>query len=186
VNLIFRFLGGIVRADARRNRERIFAAAVELLAERGASVSMEDIARAGGLGVGTLYRHFADRQHLVEAIAIDALRDLLTFVQDTMAQDIPRWDALLRIIEHCVGLPLALLKSLAEGTVLNRERVELATELDDLYERLAEQAQREGTLRADIPPCEVVALLNVMVCRPGARADDHLSRVMLDGLRAVP
>lgn len=50
-------------------------------------------------------------------------------------------------------------------------------------EQLLGQAQQEGTLRPDIPPREVAGLLNVAVCRPGARADDHLTTVILDGLK---
>ncbi|ATL88049.1 TetR family transcriptional regulator [Streptomyces malaysiensis subsp. malaysiensis] len=57
-----------LRADARRNRESVLDAAGELFAQRGDAVQMEEIAERAGLGVGTLYRHFADKQALLAAI----------------------------------------------------------------------------------------------------------------------
>jgi AcrR family transcriptional regulator len=57
-----------LRADARRNRESVLDAASELFAERGDAVQMDEIAERAGLGVGTLYRHFADKQALLAAI----------------------------------------------------------------------------------------------------------------------
>ena len=56
------------RADARRNRDAILAAAGELLGARGDDAQMEEIAARAGLGVGTVYRHFADKRALVAAI----------------------------------------------------------------------------------------------------------------------
>src|ERR1700722_16097767 len=57
-----------MRADARRSREAILAAAGELFAERGSEVQMDEIAERAGLGMGTLYRHFATKQALLAAI----------------------------------------------------------------------------------------------------------------------
>ncbi|MFD0888357.1 TetR/AcrR family transcriptional regulator [Streptosporangium algeriense] len=172
-----------MRADARRNRELIVTTALGLFAEHGTAVSMEEIARTAGLGVGTLYRHFPDRQALVEEIALDTLRRLMTFSEAVTTGDGPCWQALRLVVEHCAGLPLALIRSLSPATTANPELARLERDLNALFERLAKGAQEEGTLRGDIPPGEVVGLLNVAVCRPGARADDHLTTVILDGLR---
>src|SRR5580658_3535763 len=57
-----------MRADARRNRERLITAAREVFAEQGANASMEAIAKYAGVGVGTLYRHFPTRMDVVEAV----------------------------------------------------------------------------------------------------------------------
>ncbi|WP_131767643.1 TetR/AcrR family transcriptional regulator [Candidatus Protofrankia californiensis] len=171
-----------MRADAQRNRELIAATALDLFARHGAGVSMDEIARAAGLGVGTLYRHFPDRQALLESIAADTLRRLLTSSHAEAAKEIPRWQVLLQIVENCAGLPLALVKSLTDETPADPQLSELVRELDVLFEQVVERAQEEKTLRRDIPAHEVVRLLNVAVCRPGARADDHLTTVMLDGL----
>jgi AcrR family transcriptional regulator len=173
-----------VRADAQRNREAIVAAALRLLTARGARVSMEEIARAAGLGVGTLYRHFPDRQALLEHIAVDTLTRLVASSRAVAAEDVPRWDALRRIVDRCVDLPLSLIRDLTITTSTDPERARLAREHNDLLERLVAQAQEEGALRRDIPSSEVVELLQVAVCRPGTRDDDHLVTVVMDGLRA--
>jgi AcrR family transcriptional regulator len=173
-----------LRADARRNRALIVTTAVDLFTARGPGVSMEEIAHAAGLGVGTLYRHFPDRQAMLEDIAADSLRRLLSAARTFVAGPQPRWEVLLLIVQHCTGLPLALTKSLSETTSDRSEVLELVNTLNTLYAQLAEQAQQEGSMRADIAPHEVVDLLSVAVCRPGARADDALTTVILDGLRA--
>lgn len=172
-----------MRADARRNRERIVASALDLFAARGCAVSMDDIARAAGLGVGTLYRHFPDRRALLEGIAVDALRELLEATRAEVGRA-PAWEALLRVVDHCVALPLPLAKSLITGEPERPGLPELEAEINALIAEIAADAQREGDLRPDVPPTEVVRVLNVAVCRCGARVDDHLTRVLLDGLRA--
>ncbi|MBT2209571.1 TetR/AcrR family transcriptional regulator [Actinomadura sp. NEAU-AAG7] len=173
-----------MRADARRNRELIVEAALDRFAGSGPAASMEEIARAAGLGVGTLYRHFPDRRALVEEIAGRSLRCLRTGLRSLAEQDLSRRDVIARYVGYCAGQPLALIKALAEENEAPEERLELQDELNGLLEALARQAQEEGTVRGDISPREVVELLSVVVCRPGARADDALTRVALDGLRA--
>ena len=64
------------RADARRNYEKVLAAAREAFAEGGESTSLEEIARRAGVGIGTLYRHFPSRQALVEALYLDEVEDV--------------------------------------------------------------------------------------------------------------
>lgn len=183
MNRWFRLMGGRVRADARRNRSAITGAALRLAGRLGEDVSMEDIAREAGVGVGTLYRHFPDRRALLEDIAVDTLRELLEATRAEVGR-VPAWEAMLRVVDHCVALPLPLIKSLVGGEPRRPELPELEAEVNTLIAEIAAAAQREGDLRADVPPAEVVRLLNVAVCRCGARADDHLTRVLLDGLRA--
>jgi AcrR family transcriptional regulator len=172
-----------MRADARRNRERLVTCALGLFAERGPGVGMEDVARAAGLGVGTLYRHFPDRRALVEEIAVRALRCLDAQIRALSAEDLSRWDVLTQVVAYCTVQPLALIKSLADDGPVPRERDTLQNEVDGLLRELVGQAQDEGCVRRDISPAEVVEILSTTVCRPGARADDALTRVMLDGLR---
>jgi AcrR family transcriptional regulator len=172
-----------VRADARRNRALIVDAAAGLFAARGPEVSMEEIAQAAGLGVGTLYRHFPDRRALLEEIAAGALRTLLDVARDHAARPVSRWDALLACVRRGADLPLALTKSLSDGAEAHPELGPLVRDLDAVLEDLAGGAQREGAVRDDITPRQVVGLLSVAVCRPGARPDDALTIVILDGLR---
>lgn len=173
-----------MRADARRNRERIVVAALDLFAEHGAGVSMEEIAQAAGLGVGTLYRHFHDRRALVEDIAVTTLTALRDHLRTGAAEPVPRWEVLLELVRYCAGQPLALLTSLTDAAPTSETRLRLTAEIDTLLADLVEQSQREGSLRRDLTPEQVVDLLNVAICRPGARADDPLTTVLLDGLNS--
>lgn len=66
-----------LRADARRNRDRIIAAARTVFTERGTEVPMEEIARAAGVGTGTLYRRFPDRDSLISAVGQDVFQRVL-------------------------------------------------------------------------------------------------------------
>lgn len=173
-----------MRADAQRNRELISTTALELLARRGAEVSMEEIARAAGLGVGTLYRHFSDRQALLDSVAADTLRTLLAVGRAEAATPAPRWQALVQVVARCAGLPLSLIKSLTDGAQVDPVVAGLVEEVNTLFRGLVEDAQREGSLRADLTGQQVVGLLNTAVCRPGASPDDPLTTVLLDGLRS--
>ena len=64
------------RADARRNYEKVLAAAREAFAEGGESTALEEIARRAGVGIGTLYRHFPNRQALLEALYVDEVEEI--------------------------------------------------------------------------------------------------------------
>src|SRR5690348_12762834 len=79
------------RADARRNRERVLAAAREAFAERGESTSLEEVSRRAGVGIGTVYRHFPSRQALLEALYVSEVEQ----VARTAAQleDAEPWQA---------------------------------------------------------------------------------------------
>jgi len=74
-----------LRADAKRNQQRLLSAAVEVFAERGAdSASLEEIARRAGVGIGTLYRHFPTRQALLEAVYQDQIEALRARADDLL------------------------------------------------------------------------------------------------------
>lgn len=173
-----------MRADAKRNRERIVSCALGLFVERGPGVSMEEIARAADLGVGTLYRHFPDRRALVEEIATSSLRCLGVEIRKLREQEVPRWEVLTRVVAFCAGQPFALIKAVADGDSMPQERLALQNEVDGLLRELMQDVQGEGSMRDDISPVEAVEILSTAVRRPGAREDDAVTRVMLDGLRA--
>src|SRR3954467_3770631 len=80
------------RADARRNYEALLAAAAGAFTEEGSAASLEDIARRAGVGIGTLYRHFATRQALLEAVYFDEVEALCQSAIDVAHA--PPWDAL--------------------------------------------------------------------------------------------
>jgi AcrR family transcriptional regulator len=172
-----------MRADARRNRERIVAAALERFADSGPAASMEDIARAAGLGVGTLYRHFPDRQALAGEIAADALVELVEFARSAAAGDVRAWEILRDVTRHSAGLPLALVKTLGRELPASERLEALATESDQLVQEIAVRGHRDGSIRADIAPADILRLFSLVACRPGAMPGDAVTTVMLDGLR---
>ncbi|EFC81096.1 TetR/AcrR family transcriptional regulator [Parafrankia sp. EUN1f] len=183
-----------MRSDARRNRELIVSAALTVIAERGPLASMDEIARVAGLGVGTLYRHFPDRQALLDTITVDTLRELHA-VGQRQGVGRPRnpewngahagaaWAALREVVDHCTHAPLTLIKTLNESASDEPEIARLLADVNEMLVGIVEAAQAEGTLRDDIAPAEVVQVISVAVCRPGAQPDDALTTVLMDGLR---
>ncbi|KPM52111.1 TetR family transcriptional regulator [Frankia sp. CcI49] len=189
-----------MRSDARRNRELIVSAALAVIAERGSFASMDEIARVAGLGVGTLYRHFPDRQALLDTITVDTLRELHA-VGQRQGVGRPRspelnelnerngaragaaWAALREVVDHCTHAPLTLIKTLNESASDEPEIARLLADVNEMLVGIVEAAQAEGTLRDDIASAEVVQVISVAVCRPGARPDDALTTVLMDGLR---
>ncbi|WP_163510943.1 TetR/AcrR family transcriptional regulator [Fodinicola acaciae] len=172
-----------MRADAVRNRERIVSAALKLSARHGDGVSMEDIARSAGLGVGTLYRHFPDRAALLEEIAITGLTRMLEVGRAAAAEDVSRWEVLRRLMAECIDGPLALVRARPERGQSAAVRA-LEKQINALLSAVISDAQKEGSLRDDVPAAQVRELLSVAVCRPGARADDYFMLVLFDGLKA--
>lgn len=175
-----------MRADARRNRERIVAAALERFAACGPTASMEDIARTAGVGVGTLYRHFPDRRALAGEIAADAAAELLEFVRSTSGSGASAWEVLRDVTRHAAGLPLALAKKITEELPSSDRLEALAAASKALLTEIVERGQREGSIRADLATADILALFTVVACRPGASPGDPITTVMLDGLLPQP
>src|SRR6201986_1265760 len=89
------------RADARRNYDKVIAAAREAFAEGGAATSLEEIARRAGVGTGTLYRNFPNRQALLEAVYVGELDGLCRAAGEL--EDLEPWDALVGWLRRFVG-----------------------------------------------------------------------------------
>ncbi len=176
------------RADARRNRARILAAAEAVFAERGPAASTEEIAARAGVAVGTVFRHFPTKRDLLVAILKD-LRDGLMRTADAFAED--PGDGLFRFLAHVVEeaaakrTVVALLADAGTGTGAAEPVRALRGTVDDLLAR----AQRAGRVRPDVGTDEVLALLTA-ACQGALQAgwDADLRRrtlgVILDGLRA--
>jgi AcrR family transcriptional regulator len=190
--------GAGLRADARRNRDQIIAAAKIMFAEAGPDVPMEEIARRAGVGVGTLYRRFPARDALIRAVVEDSLRVVLDDVRAAAAEEPSAWEALARLMGRSrdirLGVRLALLspqtwKAIRADPQTQRFRTEFLSLLDGLVR----DAQADGDLRADEGTGDVAALLSLLF-RPAATGPDEMTEMileralvlMLDGLRANP
>ncbi|MHC3468518.1 TetR/AcrR family transcriptional regulator [Streptomyces sp. 7R007] len=151
-----------MRADARRNYERLLKAAAQAFAEHGENASLDDIAKRAGVGSGTLYRHFPTRQALLEAAYVDTI-EALGSRADELAEELPPGEALLEWLhEVCLGtIQVRGLKALLGSAVTDGSNAAVTacgTHMKKAAERLVVAAQREGTLRADVQPIDVLRL----------------------------
>src|SRR3954470_6353560 len=89
------------RADARRNYDKVLAAAREAFAEGGESTALEEIARRAGVGIGTLYRNFPNRQALLEALYIDEVEEVCRSAAELDGAE--PWEALTEWFQRFIG-----------------------------------------------------------------------------------
>jgi AcrR family transcriptional regulator len=176
------------RADAERNRARILAAASELFAERGLDASMPELAERAGVGVGTLYRAFPDKDHLLGAVMAERLRWLA--VQIEAANDAPDpWTAFTDVIWKGAALHVKdrAFHQCMRGALELPEVREARGRTLDAFQRLIDRAQATGAMRSDVVAEDIPMLLAGVglsrVAGPGAAWERHLA-VVIDGLRA--
>lgn len=158
--------GGLSRADARRNRAKVLAAAQRAFAEEGFSVSLGEIANRAGVGAGTVYRHFPSKDDLLEAVLSQRIERLtrladeygdsadpgagfFAFVDEVLSSTTGNKD-MCDLFERQDGWPRALL--LTSGRRFN-----------DALERLLAAAQRHGAVRADIDSADIQELFTGLV-----------------------
>jgi AcrR family transcriptional regulator len=184
-----------LRADARRNRDQIVAAALALFREEGIDVPMEEIARGAGVGVGTLYRRFPDRDALIGATAHASLRSQADMAETAWREEPGAWPALCRFLRDCAELRLGALASAIEPRLhaciqADPELRETRQTVIDLVERMTAGAKAEEAMRHDIGPEEVGLLMTLQIYTPPHMSSDQAFRrvvdIMLDGLRAGP
>ncbi|MDT3400049.1 TetR family transcriptional regulator [Streptomyces sp. B1866] len=150
------------RADARRNRARILAAAETVLAREGAGASVRAVAAAAGVGLGTVYRHFPTQEALYQAVAVDRAHRLL----GTAATLLRAEDAGAAFFDFFTAVAAdaareKLVADLVTGAGADRPpgTAEAARALRGTVEALLTRAQAAGALRADLRLPEVLALL---------------------------
>ncbi|GAA3139759.1 TetR/AcrR family transcriptional regulator [Streptomyces rameus] len=156
--------GRPMRADARRNYERLLKVAAQAFAEHGESASLDDIAKRAGVGSGTLYRHFPTRQALLEAAYVDRI-EALGARADELATELPPGEALGEwLYELVVGtLQVRGMKALLGSAVTGGGALALtacATTVKGAAARLVRAAQARGALRGDVEPIEVLRLVH--------------------------
>jgi AcrR family transcriptional regulator len=182
-----------LRRDAVRNRERVLAAADAVFAEQGLEATLADIAEHAGVGVGTIYRRFADKGALVAALMDDKLVATTATVEAAELAE-TGWDAFTRFLRD---VSTQLLSDRALGQILLADPgQESAGRLIDAIRpaatRILKRAQAEGALRPEIRFNDVSPLL-VMVTTTADFVEAGNSRVwarylevVLNGLRARP
>jgi AcrR family transcriptional regulator len=178
------------RADALRNYEKVLAAARDAFAEGGESTALEEIARRAGVGIGTLYRHFPNRQSLVEALYVDEVEEVCRSAAELDGAD--PWDALNTWFERFVGY-VATKHALAHELLnyLGKDATLFKTCRESLFsagEPLLTRAQEAGVVRPDVTIAEVIQMVMGIAKIPGADRSqtEHILRIALDGLRYQP
>ncbi len=178
-----------MRADARRNREALLQAAAELFAEEGTDVSLEAVAARAGVGIGTLYRNFPNRDSLVEAAyrtEVAHLCDAASELLATSPPDVALAEWMDRFVTYAAakrGMAGALKAVNAKTDLYSQTRGQITGAIGGLLEAGVEA----GTLRSDVEPEDV---LRAMGCiwnlgdGEGWRTQaETLIRIIVDGLR---
>jgi len=170
-----------LRADARRNLERVLDAATEAFAASGPDASIDEIARLAGVGHGTVFRRFPTKDDLMLAVIERHVAEMRALAEEALASDDPGeaffdfvqqvaelnmvTPGLHRCVVHCGGKPGA-------------------AELEQLVERIVSRAQRAGAVRRDVKPTDVQLLVrSALTSAPPGQWRRYLD-VVLDGLRA--
>ncbi|WP_437076860.1 TetR/AcrR family transcriptional regulator [Streptomyces sp. enrichment culture] len=164
-----------MRADARRNRERVLAAARAVFAEHGIDAPMATVARRAGLGVATLYRHFPDRDALVRGAFAQQMETCVRALTEALDAPDP-WQGFQQLVETvCAlqreerGFPAAFLAAFPESTsehARSRQRAERD------FTTLVRRAQASGALRADFHPSDLAVVLLAHCALVAALPDD--------------
>lgn len=184
-----------LRADARRNREQLLAAARDVFVEQGADAPLDEVARRAGVGIATLYRRFPDRESLLRALALDVLGRTAHEARAALADEPDPFRALARYMHRALDLRISAVMPALLGRI-SFEDAEVSQARQESVEpvlRMIEAAQADGSLRRDVAFGDIGPLL-VRLSRPlpggmpremdNALAHRHLD-LALAGLRAA-
>jgi AcrR family transcriptional regulator len=181
-----------LRADARRNRAKLLAAAAEALAESGLDTQVEDIARRAGVGVGTLYRHFPTKEALVDALA-RAHFDRLADIVEASGRDGDPWAQFAATMWRCaeaIAGNAALCEIIGGHPSAVATAAEGQTRLEAATAKLIAGARARGAIRQDATVLDVRTMMCgfghvAAAARAGGRVDwERYLTIALDGLRA--
>ena len=180
-----------LRADARRNREAVVVAAKKLFADQGLDAQMPDVAKAAKVGVGTVYRHFPNKEDLIAALAAERFERLADKAREAIEAESP-WEGLCDFIRFSAQIQ-ADDRGLCEvmgsrPEVMNASA--LAVGLDELCNQMVKRAQRSGDLRKDLEwediPMIACGLGRITPAEMGPATGrwPRLVEIIIDGLRA--
>jgi AcrR family transcriptional regulator len=170
-----------LRADARRNLERVLDAATEAFAASGPDASIDDIARLAGVGHGTVFRRFPTKDDLIYAVIERHVAQMQAMAEEALESDDPG-DAFFDFARQVAELSMST-PGLHRCVVHCGEKPG-AAELNRLVAKLVSRAQQAGAVRADVEPVDVQLLVrSALTSAPEGQWRRYLD-VVLDGLRA--
>jgi AcrR family transcriptional regulator len=179
-----------IRADAHRNRERLLEAATAAFAGAdGTVVSLEAVARAAGVGIGTLYRHFPSREALVEAVYRTELAEVSASAADLLEHHAPvaalrHWmDRYASFVAAKQGMAESLGAMFASGAV---EPSDTRASIVGAVETLLRAGGADATLRSDVSADDVVtSLIGIAIASHSADQAHRMRNLLVDGLVAA-
>lgn len=181
----------VLRADARRNREAVLAAAKKLFADQGLDAQMPDVARTANVGIGTVYRHFPKKDDLIAALVAERFERLADKARECLAMD-DAWDGLAEFIRFAAQIQ-ADDRGLCDVVGSRPEMMGAAARaagLPELSEKLVKRAQRVGAVRRDLTwediPMIACGLGGIARQTTGTATGrwPRLVEIILDGLRS--
>jgi AcrR family transcriptional regulator len=176
-----------LRADARRNHERILKAARAVFADNGLHTQIDDVAKRAKVGVGTVYRHFPTKEALLDALVRERFEEIAGYAREALERD-DAWEGFCELIWRaaernaedlgfCGAVASTDCSAIVEETGLMASTVELI-----------ERAKAQGRMRLDATeddvPLMMVGASAVMQLNPGEEIWRRYFTLMLDGLRA--
>lgn len=179
-----------LRADARQNYERLIAAAAAAIGELGANVSLEEVAKRAGVGIGTLYRHFPNRQMLLEAVYRDQVNENCARGRELSATKPPA-EALSLWLHELLTYNLTMrgLKEALMAGEVSPQTSECKLNMHAVGDELLARAKEVGAVRRDIETTDLLRLAHsiALMVEPGAEGTARAERVfevMIAGLKA--
>jgi AcrR family transcriptional regulator len=179
-----------LRKDAARNRELLIEAAREVFARRGLEASLDDVAHHAGLGVGTAYRHFANKYELASALMEQTIETIVNSAEQAMLVDDP-WEGLVAFLEASLVVQTAD-RGLREVLMGVHDPQKMSQVHDRLFGPISEllhRAQQSGAVREDADATDL-GFINGMMCTVADMAGDsspdlwrRYLTMCLDGLR---
>src|ERR1700712_2627424 len=183
--------GRALRKDAAINRERLLDAARELFAEQGLNVTLNDIAHHAGVGVGTAYRRFANKEEVIDALFERQLEQVAAVAQEAL-DDADAWNGLITFLERALHMRHGDrgLNEIMNNPVLGDARVsQVRDQIAPLITALVDKAQQQGVVRPDLDQTDLIfmqlALSAIMEKTRGISPDLYRRYLtfFLDGIR---
>jgi AcrR family transcriptional regulator len=180
-----------LRRDAERNRQRILAAAAQVFTEHGVDATLDEVARAAGVGIGTVYRRFPDKEALIAALFRERIDNLVTIADEACSAPDP-WQAVVSYLEYAAAALAGDigLRQLMMFGAYDRDQVCYARDrMRPVITKLVERAQASGDLRGDFEATDVkmIAFMLASLAEYAAAVTPDVWRrylaMLIDGLR---
>ncbi|MFC7622581.1 TetR/AcrR family transcriptional regulator [Microlunatus sp. GCM10028923] len=174
-----------LRADARRNRDRVLSAAQEAFAEAGSLVPLDEIARRAGVGAGTVYRHFSTKESLFAEVVVERLEAIIEEGRSLASAADPGqafFDYFALVVERAT-FNRAVCEALEQGAA-SQCSARIDVEFGEAFDTLLRRAQEAGAVRPDVDITDVRALLGgCLAMERGRRLPGRMAALASDALR---